>query len=53
MAHSDPLPTQRDVHAGVPAELVAAGFEDPRRSGAAGSGWCIAAASARWIASSR
>jgi serine/threonine-protein kinase PknK len=38
MAHSDPLPTQRDVHAGVPAELVAAGFEEPEEIGRGGFG---------------
>src|SRR5260370_41442973 len=38
MAHSDPLPTQRDVHAGVPAELVAAGFEEPEEIGRGGVG---------------
>ena len=38
MASSDPLPTQGDVHAGVPAELVAAGFEDPEEIGRGGFG---------------
>ncbi len=38
MASSDPLPTQGDVHAGVPAELVAAGFEDPQEIGRGGFG---------------
>src|ERR1700676_3602852 len=38
MAHSDPLPKQRDVHAGVPAELVAAGFEEPEEIGRGGFG---------------
>ena len=38
MANSDPLPTQGDVHAGVPAELVAAGFEDPEEIGRGGFG---------------
>ena len=39
MAKSDdPLPTQGDVHAGVPAELVAAGFEDPEEIGRGGFG---------------
>ena len=38
MAHVDPLPTQRDVHAGIPAELVAAGFEDPEEIGRGGFG---------------
>ena len=35
MAHIDPLPTQGDQHAGIPAELVAAGFEDPEEIGRA------------------
>ena len=38
MVSSDPLPTQGDVHAGVPAELVAAGFEDPEEIGRGGFG---------------
>src|SRR5215831_12769117 len=38
MASNDPLPTQADVHAGVPAELVAAGFEDPEEIGRGGFG---------------
>ena len=38
MASSDPLPTQGDMHAGVPAELVAAGFEDPEEIGRGGFG---------------
>jgi serine/threonine-protein kinase PknK len=38
MAHSDPLPTQRDISAGVPAELVAAGFEEPEEIGRGGFG---------------
>jgi serine/threonine-protein kinase PknK len=38
MAHSDPLPTQRDISTGVPAELVAAGFEDPEEIGRGGFG---------------
>src|SRR5215475_1340510 len=39
MAHSDPLPTQQgDVHAGVPAELVAVGFEEPEEIGRGGFG---------------
>jgi serine/threonine protein kinase len=38
MATSDPLPTQGDVHAGVPAELVAAGFENPEEIGRGGFG---------------
>jgi serine/threonine-protein kinase PknK len=38
MASSDPLPTQGDVHAGVPAELAAAGFVDPEEIGRGGFG---------------
>jgi ATP/maltotriose-dependent transcriptional regulator MalT len=38
MASSDPLPTQGDVHAGIPAELVAAGFTDPEEIGRGGFG---------------
>ena len=38
MASSDPFPTQGDVHAGVPAELRAAGFEDPEEIGRGGFG---------------
>ena len=38
MANNDPLPTQGDVHAGIPAELVAAGFEDPEEIGRGGFG---------------
>ena len=38
MAHIDPLPTQGDQHAGLPAELVAAGFEDPEEIGRGGFG---------------
>ena len=38
MATSDPLPTQGDVHVGVPAELAAAGFEDPEEIGRGGFG---------------
>lgn len=38
MAHVDPLPTQRDVNAGIPAELEAAGFEDPEEIGRGGFG---------------
>jgi serine/threonine-protein kinase PknK len=38
MAHVDLLPTQRDVHAGIPSELVAAGFEDPEEIGRGGFG---------------
>ena len=38
MADIDPLPTQRDQHAGIPAELVAAGFEEPEEIGRGGFG---------------
>ena len=38
MAHSDPLPTQRGVPAGIAAEVVAAGFEDPDEIGRGGFG---------------
>jgi ATP/maltotriose-dependent transcriptional regulator MalT len=38
MASRDPLPTQADVYAGVPAELVAAGFENPEEIGRGGFG---------------
>jgi len=38
MVSSDPLPTQGDIYAGVPAELVAAGFEDPQEIGRGGFG---------------
>ena len=38
MAHIDPLPTQGDLTAGIPAELVAAGFEDPEEIGRGGFG---------------
>jgi ATP/maltotriose-dependent transcriptional regulator MalT len=38
MANSDPLPTQGDVYAGVPAELIAAGFADPEEIGRGGFG---------------
>jgi ATP/maltotriose-dependent transcriptional regulator MalT len=38
MANNDPLPTQGDVYAGIPAELVAAGFEDPQEIGRGGFG---------------
>jgi ATP/maltotriose-dependent transcriptional regulator MalT len=38
MAKSEPLPTQGDVHAGIPAELVAAGFGDPEEIGRGGFG---------------
>ena len=38
MAKSDPLPTQGDVHAGIPAELMAAGFADPEEIGRGGFG---------------
>jgi serine/threonine-protein kinase PknK len=38
MARSDPLPTQRTEPTGIPAELVAAGFEDPEEIGRGGFG---------------
>jgi serine/threonine-protein kinase PknK len=38
MAKSEPLPTQGDVHAGIAAELVAAGFVDPEEIGRGGFG---------------
>src|ERR1700758_1535311 len=38
MATSDPLPTQGDVHAGIAAELTAAGFVDPEEIGHGGFG---------------
>ena len=38
MAHSDPLPTQRGGRAGIAAEVVAAGFEDPDEIGRGGFG---------------
>jgi ATP/maltotriose-dependent transcriptional regulator MalT len=38
MVSSDPLPTQGDVHAGIPAELMAAGFADPEEIGRGGFG---------------
>ena len=38
MAHSDPLPTQRGMPAGIAAEVVAAGFEDPDEIGRGGFG---------------
>jgi serine/threonine-protein kinase PknK len=38
MVTNDPLPTQGDVHAGVPAELMAAGFSDPVEIGRGGFG---------------
>ena len=38
MAKSDPLPTQGDVHAGIPAELMAAGFTEPEEIGRGGFG---------------
>lgn len=38
MVRNDPLPTQRDLPAGIPAELVAAGFEDPDEIGRGGFG---------------
>lgn len=38
MGRNDPLPTQRDQTAGIPAELAAAGFEEPHEIGAGGFG---------------
>ncbi len=38
MGRNDPLPTQRDLPAGIPAELEAAGFEDPEKIGQGGFG---------------
>src|ERR1700740_1128115 len=38
MAKSDPLPTRGDVHAGIAAELGAAGFVDPEEIGRGGFG---------------
>jgi len=38
MATGDPLPTQGDVNAGLPAELMAASFEDPEEIGRGGFG---------------
>ena len=38
MAHIDPLPTQGDQHAGIPAELVAAGFDEAEEIGHGGFG---------------
>ncbi len=38
MANSDPLPTQADMSAAIPAELMAAGFEDPDEIGRGGFG---------------
>ena len=38
MVRNDPLPTQRDLPAGIPAELEAAGFEDPEEIGQGGFG---------------
>ena len=38
MAHNDPLPTQRGMPAGIAAEVVAAGFEDPAEIGRGGFG---------------
>lgn len=38
MVRNDPLPTQRDLPAGIPAELEAAGFEDPEKIGQGGFG---------------
>ncbi len=37
-ARHDPLPTQRGMPAGIPAEVVAAGFEDPEEIGRGGFG---------------
>lgn len=38
MGRNDPLPTQRDLPAGIPAELSAAGYEDPEEIGRGGFG---------------
>ncbi|EKT82034.1 protein kinase (plasmid) [Rhodococcus opacus] len=38
MVQGDPLSTQRDLHAGIPAELMAAGFESPEEIGRGGFG---------------
>ncbi|MGV0743900.1 protein kinase domain-containing protein [Mycolicibacterium sp. XJ870] len=38
MGRNDPLPTQRDLPAGIPAELEAAGFEEPEEIGRGGFG---------------
>jgi ATP/maltotriose-dependent transcriptional regulator MalT/serine/threonine protein kinase len=38
MGRNDPLPTQRDLPAGIPAELESAGFEDPQEIGRGGFG---------------
>ena len=38
MADSDPLPTQGDVHTGIPAELMAEGFDDAQEIGRGGFG---------------
>ncbi|KWX20180.1 protein kinase [Mycolicibacterium wolinskyi] len=38
MGRNDPLPTQRDLPAGIPAELEAAGFQDPAEIGQGGFG---------------
>jgi serine/threonine-protein kinase PknK len=38
MGRNDPLSTQRDLSAGVPAELTEAGFEDPEEIGRGGFG---------------
>ncbi|HEY5853636.1 MAG TPA: protein kinase [Aldersonia sp.] len=53
MAHVDPLATQRDQYAGIPAELVAAGFEDPEEIGRGGFGVvyrCVQPTLARTVA---
>lgn len=38
MGRNDPMPTQRDLPAGIPAELEAAGFEEPEEIGQGGFG---------------
>lgn len=38
MVRNDPLPTQRDLPAGIPAELEAAGFSEPEEIGRGGFG---------------
>ena len=38
MGRNGPLPTQRNVPAGIPAELSAAGYEDPEEIGRGGFG---------------
>ena len=53
MAHSDPLPTQRGVPAGIAAELVAAGFEDPEEIGRGGFGVVYRCSQRTWTAPSR